>query len=477
MNMNDQINDASATYLTDEKLLTTGHVREGENPVSPDYKQTEVGIIPIDWSVCLIGDHAAVKTGPFGSSLHEKDYVSDGTPIITVEHLGSSGISQHNLPMVSDEDRERLKAYKLRAGDIVFSRVGSIDRNALVTSIEAGWLFSGRLLRLRLRPESQNPAYWSHHFHSTPFKKRVVEVAVGQTMPSLNTNILKNISIVLPSSRAEQTAIANVLSDVDTLIDSLEALIAKKQAIKTATMQQLLTGRTRLPQFARRDDGTTKGTKNTELGEIPEDWEISALGEICNFAKGAGLPKSDMDDHAKYPCIHYGQLFTDYGPLIGTIKSATENYRPNSVLSESNDILMPTSDVTPNGLAKASCIKQDGVILGGDILVIRSKPRMLDGVFFSYLVSIIRDRVMQLVTGSTVYHLYGAEMAKLSTSRPRIEEQEAIATLLCEMDDEIEALEKRLEKTRQLKKGMMQELLTGRIRLLRFLDGEAEHVC
>ncbi|WP_417511341.1 restriction endonuclease subunit S [Methylophaga sp.] len=464
--MNDRINDASAAFIADEKLIENSHSRVCGNTVPTGYKQTEVGIIPIDWSVCLIGAHAAVKTGPFGSSLHEKDYVSDGTPIITVEHLVSSGISQHNLPMVSDEDRERLKAYKLRAGDIVFSRVGSIDRNALVTSIEAGWLFSGRLLRLRLRPESQNPAYWSHHFHSTPFKKRVVEVAVGQTMPSLNTNILKNISVVLPTSRAEQTAIANVLSDVDALISELEKLIAKKQAIKTATMQQLLTGRTRLPQFSLNSDGSLKGTKNTELGEIPEDWEIVTLGDICAFAKGAGLSKSEMDENATYPCIHYGQLFTGYGPLIGTVKSATENYRPNSVLSESNDILMPTSDVTPNGLATASCIKQDGVILGGDILVIRSKPRVLDGIFFSYLICIIRDRVMQLVTGSSVYQLFGSEMAKLLIARPASEEQEAIADVLCEMDDEIEALKQRLDKTRQLKQGMMQELLTGKTRLV-----------
>ncbi|MBU3966740.1 MAG: hypothetical protein KKG76_05085, partial [Euryarchaeota archaeon] len=114
------------------------------------YKQTEVGVIPVDWVVKKLGVIADVKTGPFGSSLHERDYVDDGTPIITVEHLGEYGVVHENLPMVSDFDRKRLNAYALQPDDIVFSRVGSVDRNSLIKEKENGWLFSGRLLRIRL---------------------------------------------------------------------------------------------------------------------------------------------------------------------------------------------------------------------------------------------------------------------------------------------------------------------------------------
>src|SRR5690606_17625591 len=99
---------------------------------------------------------------------------------------------------------------------------------------------------------------------------------------------IANYQIPVPE-KSEQTAIANALSDVDALISELEKLIAKKQAIKTATMQQLLTGRTRLPQFALRDDGSPKGTKPSELGEIPEDWEVLKLGHLARFFKGTGL--------------------------------------------------------------------------------------------------------------------------------------------------------------------------------------------
>lgn len=154
--------------------------------VEAGYKQTEVGIIPEDWKTKTIGDIADVKTGPFGSALHERDYVEDGTPIITVEHLGERGVEHVNLPMVSELDLHRLKAYSLNENDIVFSRVGSVDRNALISEKEVGWLFSGRLLRVRLFSSENHAPYLSYHFHSEPFKRRVITVAVGQTMASLN---------------------------------------------------------------------------------------------------------------------------------------------------------------------------------------------------------------------------------------------------------------------------------------------------
>ena len=221
---------------------------EGKSQGQPKgTKPSELGEIPEDWSVMTIGDIANVKTGPFGSALHEKDYVNDGTPIITVEHLGEKGITYQNLPMVSDADKLRLKAYQLFEGDIVFSRVGSIDRNALVTKDESGWLFSGRLLRVKLKLKNQNPSFFSHQFHTEPFKARVREVAVGQTMPSLNTEILKNILVAVPKYHEEQTAIATILSDMDSEIQTLEQRLAKTRQIKQGMMQELLTGRTRLP--------------------------------------------------------------------------------------------------------------------------------------------------------------------------------------------------------------------------------------
>lgn len=198
------------------------------------------------WEQVTVGDVAVVKTGPFGSSLHERDYVAQGTPIITVEHLGQRGIIGNDAPMVSEADRRRLRAYCLEAGDIVFSRVGSIDRNAMVTDRESGWLFSGRLLRVRFNRLRADPAFMSAQFHSKRFVEAVRSVAVGQTMPSLNTSILKGIPIALPPLK-EQKAIGAVAVSVNDELERLEGRLVKARAIKQGMMQQLLTGRTRLP--------------------------------------------------------------------------------------------------------------------------------------------------------------------------------------------------------------------------------------
>jgi len=198
-----------------------------------------------DWEILQVGEIAHVKTGPFGSALHESDYVETGTPIITVEHLGEFGVTRQNLPMVSDIDYRRLEAYSLEVGDIVFSRVGAVDRNALIRDSENGWLFSGRLLRVRPDRRKVFPPFLSYQFHNEAFRNSVIAVAVGQTMASLNTRILNNLSIVLPSI-AEQTAIANILSDMDAEIAVHEAKLAKIRDLKQGMMQELLTGKIRL---------------------------------------------------------------------------------------------------------------------------------------------------------------------------------------------------------------------------------------
>lgn len=198
-----------------------------------------------EWKSYSVGEIADVKTGPFGSALHESDYIHEGTPIITVEHLGEYGVLYKNLPLVSDADCQRLSSYRLESGDIVFSRVGSIDRNALISDKEEGWLFSGRLLRLRVNRKQFTPKYLSYHFHSEEFKNLVLSVAVGQTMASLNTKIFSGICLKLPCLH-EQHEIAEVLGSIDAEIIQLKNQLDKARQIKQSMMQELLTGRIRL---------------------------------------------------------------------------------------------------------------------------------------------------------------------------------------------------------------------------------------
>jgi len=264
-------------------------------------------------------------------------------------------------------------------------------------------------------------------------------VATGNGQPNLNTNLIGVFKTPFPPTKAEQTLIATALSDADALINNLEKLIEKKRAIKQGAMQQLL--------------------------KPKEGWVMKKLGEVAVFHKGRGLSKSDLKENGKFKCIHYGELFTKYKECIVEILSYTE-VNKNTFYSYTNDVLMPTSDVTPNGLATASCIKENGVILGGDILIIRIPENILDGIFLSYYIAQNKEQVMKLVSGSTVYHLSGSNMMNFEIIFPNVYEQTRISIILSEMDSEISTIETKLEKYKHLKLGMMQNLLTGKIRLI-----------
>jgi len=198
------------------------------------------------WKKASLSDIASIKTGPFGSALHERDYVLSGVPIITVEHLGARRVVPTNVPNVSEEDAQRLKSYRLLPGDVVFSRVGSIDRSALITNHESDWLFSGRLLRIRFDGAAADPSFMCHQFRTHTFRKAVRAMAVGQTMPSLNTQILGGVEVQLPQLD-EQMAIGSMLADCDQEMEALEARLVKASALKKGMMQELISKHSSLP--------------------------------------------------------------------------------------------------------------------------------------------------------------------------------------------------------------------------------------
>jgi len=172
----------------------------------------------------VIGNIASVQTGPFGSQLHHKDYVLVGTPIVTVEHLGKRKMTRQNLPCVSEADKNRLSKYTLRYGDLVFSRVGSVDRCSWVSEDEDGWMFSGRCLRVRPNDPSEIYHKYLYYFFSLESTKDFVRnIAVGATMPSINTRLLSEVPISFPGIE-EQRQIGDVLSALDDRIEANTAI-------------------------------------------------------------------------------------------------------------------------------------------------------------------------------------------------------------------------------------------------------------
>ena len=186
----------------------------------------------------LLGSIADIQTGPFGSQLHKEDYVEEGTPIVTVEHLGNRVFTEQNLPMVSDADKERLNKYVLSEGDIVFSRVGSVDRCSYVDSDHSGWMFSGRCLRVRPY-NAIYPLYLYYYFCMESTKQFVRNIAVGATMPSINTRLMGEIEVSVPDIDT-QKRIAIILSAIDNKIELNTAINENLEQQAYLLLEQML---------------------------------------------------------------------------------------------------------------------------------------------------------------------------------------------------------------------------------------------
>ena len=261
----------------------------------------------------------------------------------------------------------------------------------------------------------------------------------GVTQTHILNNDIAACSISLPSEIEEQTAIANALSDVDALISSLEKLIAKKRAMKTAAMQQLLTGKKRLPPF----DQSHTGYKQTELGEIPEDWEVVALGELCSLKSGEAITAAKLSDGSPYPC---------YGG--NGVRGYTSSYTHNG-------------DHALIGRQGALCGNVQyvrGQFFASEHALVATANKRADAHWLAIYLE--RMNLNQYSESSAQPGLSAVKLKELTLKTPSKGEQQTIAKVLSGMDSEMEALTYRLTKTQQLKQGMMQELLTGRTRLI-----------
>ena len=235
---------------------------------------------------CRLGDVAKSQTGPFGSQLHEADYVKKGTPIVTVEHLGDTGFTTQNLPFVSEKDTKRLSKFLLEEGDIVFSRVGAVDRNVYVKKEQRGWLFSGRCIRVRCDKNKVNPRFLSFYFKLPEFKKMMLNVSVGATMPSLNTRLMDQLPLCLPNMEV-QNRIAFLLDAIDLKIENNNKINSELEEI-AKTIYDYWFLQFEFPNEEGRPYKASGGKKvwNEELKrEIPEEWKsgyLEELIEICN---------------------------------------------------------------------------------------------------------------------------------------------------------------------------------------------------
>ena len=207
--------------------------------------------------------------------------------------------------------------------------------------------------------------------------------------------------------------------------------------------------------------------KDTKIGRTPNDWEILKLGDSCEFKRGQPFAKSEIIKDGKKDCIHYGELFTVYSEIIRKVYSKTDSDVIRA--SKIGDILMPSSDVTATGLATSSVINDEGVLIGGDINIIRP-IKNLNSNYLSYLINYEKKKVIRLISGTNIKHIYNRDLKTLQYAVPPLREQQKIAEILSTVDEAIEKTATIIEETRQLKKGLIQKLFTKGIGHTKFKE-------
>lgn len=289
----------------------------------------------MEWKEVRLGEVADVQTGPFGSQLHKENYVNKGTPIVTVEHLGNKWFTSQNLPMVSDEDKLRLAKYCSQEGDVIFSRVGSVDRCSYVSKEYSGWLFSGRCLRVRPR-SGINPEYLYYFLTNEGTKQYIRNIAVGATMPSINTKLLNEVPITIPSLE-DQRRIASILSSLDRKIELNKKINADLEEMAQAIFKNWFV------DFEPFKDGKFV---DSELGMIPEGWKVGRLTEIASYMNGLAMqkfpPENNEDSLPVLKIKELGQGFcgTDSDRCSCNIKDECKIHNGDVIFSWSGTLLV-----------------------------------------------------------------------------------------------------------------------------------------
>jgi type I restriction enzyme S subunit len=395
--------------------------------LKPGYKQTEVGLIPEDWDVKRLGEVARFRTGPFGSALHKEDYTENGIPIVNPMHIVDAAIVPTREMTITAQRANELNDFRLRQGDIVIGRRGEMGRCAVVAAAQDGWLCGTGSMIVRA-----NQGYFAEFLQlilsSKPVIASIENASVGSTMINLNQGVLNGLKVALPSNTEEQQAIATSIKAVGSKVEALQSLITKKRQLKQAAMQELLTGKRRLPGFEGK-------------------WAVKRLGEVAHIKTGS-RNNEDKSEDGEYPFF----VRSDNVERIGSYSYDCEA------------VLVPGE----GRIGEIFHYINGRFDVHQRVYAITQFTQEASGKFVHFYMAMkFGSWAMQNTVKATVDSL---RLPTFQTFEmlvpPTKEEQDAIARVLAEIDTELAALEARKDKAQMLKQGMMQQLLTGKIRLI-----------
>lgn len=429
----------------------------GEMMIPQGYKQTEVGVIPEDWGVDQLQVLAEkIMVGIASATTHA--YRDKGVVMFRNQNIKSGFLDDSDILHISADYEVSFKNKRLKSGDLLTARTGYPGTTCLIPPQYEG---AQSFTTLITRPNRQRvePRYLCCFINSTAGQNYFEQNQIGGGQKNVNAGSLKLLPIPLPPTRAEQEAIAEALSDADALIESLEHLIAKKRQIKQGAMQDLLTGARRLPGFT-------------------EEWTEATLGELFNFSGGFSASRDQLSE-VGYCYLHYGDIHKSSKSYVDVQAEYQDIPRLDAPLKristtsllEDGDVVFVDASEDDEGTSKYLVVLNKGreiYISGLHTIVAKSKAENIDHVYrrYCFQTSAIKRQFHFFAVGTKVSGISKTNIAKVVLPLPPLHEQTAIATIISDLDTDIAALETKLTKARQLKQGMMQELLTGRIRLV-----------
>ena len=395
----------------------------------------------------ILKNLADIQTGPFGSQLHKKDYVEKGTPIVTVEHLGERVFTEQNLPRVSDADKKRLSKYVLCTGDIVFSRVGSVDRCSYVDKAHNGWMFSGRCLRVRPY-KNVHPLYLYYFFCLKETKKFVRSIAVGATMPSINTKLLGEVEIFYPEISV-QMRIVEILSAIDSKIE------LNKKVNDNLEQQALALFKSYFIDFAPYN------------GAAPSSWCEVSLADVCvKITDGSHYSPADSPG-SPYPMYSVKDMET-YGFNSSSCKHITEEefckMKQNDCVPLNNDILVAKDGSYLKEIFICSEAKDEAIL--SSIAIFRPNPDIIMPEILLYLLkqsSVRKDVGDNYVSGSALPRIVLKDFKKYRFMLPSMEEQKKIGGVLHSIRRQIKVNVNEIHQLSSLRNTLLPKLMSGKL--------------
>lgn len=425
--------------------------------VRPGYKMTEVGVIPEDWDVLSLGMLFSFKNG-----LNKgKEFFGHGKLIVNyMDVYGHSGLRCADIEGRVDVSRDELDAFNVRRGDVFFTRTSETVDEVGIPSVllddSDETVFSGFILRARPKNDALVDQFKRYCFLSRVVRNQIISKSTYTTRALTNGRVLSGIKLPTPKIKAEQSAIATALSDTDALIESLEKLIAKKRQIKRGAMQELLTGKRRLPGFT---------------GE----WTEVILGRMGRCRRGVSYnPTAHLlpfDTESTVRLLRANNV-QDARVVLEDVQYVDSSCVSADQRLQENDILICMASGSRELVGKAGKFSPDGgfeYTFGEFMGCFRPTDQAADSDFVYYLFQTekYRAHIAVLLAGSSINNLTPGNVETFLIRVPLDKaEQSAIAAILSKMDVEITALEAKCAKAQQIKLGIMHELLTGRIRLV-----------